>query len=523
MDETGVCVIGSGPTGVIAASTLVNAGVPVVMLESGGTYPHRLHIRFRDHDVLRPAPPVYREAVPDVDFISTDGARWISDHRIGGLSNFWAGIALRFSKGDFSDGGRMDAKYRWPICYEDLEPYYARVEKLIRVRGAARDFETLPACRVACERGVGEEWSRFAEVCAEAGRALTFLSDVHGPSSVFSRNGTPQNLALRVLDRLRQSSGFRLVSNARATRILTDGDKPHAKAVEFIDTATGTYHKIGAKAVVVAAGPLASAQILLNSKSALCPEGLGNTEGVLGRYLHDHPLEYTQIEGDFRFRRLDDRRRGGLYVTRRRYADSPPLQATAFLLYGGTFLSMSPYLLLLRHRYYLNILKRAMTARHNSAADSISLLHSSLLYVCCFGTQLPVWGNAVRLHPEKRDRYGIPLLEIHARYGDGDLENMNRGRAVIPELLEAAGSRVTRVTSEMQSRGTSVHYGGAVRMHDSPRFGMLDKWNRLHAVKNVMVADASCFTTCVEKNPTLTAMAISMRAAENLAADSGLR
>jgi choline dehydrogenase-like flavoprotein len=521
MGEDCVCVVGSGPTGVIAALTLIEAGIPVVMLESGSTFPRRWHIRVNNIDIFRPAPPTLREPVPDVDFVCLEdsGARWIKANCLGGLSNYWSGIALRFSKGDFLDGEQRHFKYQWPISYEDLEPYYERVEKLIYVRGGKESFDTLPACSVTYERQVGREWKRFQEVAGDAGRVLVPTPDVQGPSTIMSDRGTPQNLALRLLPRLIESPRFRLVTNAHVTRVLLDPHKPLAKGVEYVDKGTGTFHKVDAKAVILAAGPLASTQILLNSQSASFPQGLGNSQGVLGRYLHDHPLEYTNIEGNFRFSRLDDRRRGGLYLTRAHYSKSVPLEASAVLIYGGTFLSMMPFLLLLRHSYYLKVFQRMMASRRTSKGRAISPLNGSMIYVCTFGTQVPCEGNYVRLDPDKRDPYGVPLLQINTRYSGAELENMKRAVMLVPEILEATGTEFYRVSSDLQSRGTSVHYGGTVRMHNSPQYGVSDRWNRLHDVKNVLVVDASSFTTCVEKNPSLTAMSLSMRAAEKLSQD----
>ncbi len=521
MGEDGVCIVGSGPTGVMAALALVEAGVPVMMIESGGTFPRRLHIRIRDVDLFRPAPPTVKEPVVDEDFITGgDGAaRWIKAHSLGGLSNYWSGITLRFSPQDFSDGQRLHPRFRWPISFADLEPYYERVEELVGIRGGTESFEALPACKVVRERRVGPEWVKLAEACRNRGRSLTVLPDAHGPSTTLSTLGTPQNVAVRVLFKLRRMQRFRLISRAHVTRVLLDRHKLRATGVEYIDTRSGTSHKLASKAVILAAGPLSSTQILLNSKSPSFPEGLGNSQGLVGRYLHDHPLDYVQVDGDFRFRRLDDRQRGGLYITRQRYGDSPPLEANAFLLYGATFLGMTRYLFLLRHRYYFKVLKRMVAARHGSDGRYISPLKASLLYVCCFGTQTPRHDNRVSLDPDRKDRYGVPMLRFDTQYSKSELDNMKRARSFVPELLEEAGARVSRVSSELQTGGTSVHYGGTVRMHDSPEWGVLDGWNRLHDVRNVLVVDASCFTTCVEKNPSLTAMAISMRAAEKLAAE----
>ena len=133
---------------------------------------------------------------------------------------------------------------------------------------------------------------------------------------------------------------------------------------------------------------------------------------------------------------------------------------------------------------------------------------------------IPVWENFVARHPEKKDEFGLPTLDLHIRFGDDVTQTMNAARGRLIAILESAGYHGSFCTPLSALKpGTSVHYAGSVRMHSSPRCGMLNAWNRLHAVNNVVVSDASCFTTAVEKNPLLTSMALSMRAANRLADD----
>jgi choline dehydrogenase-like flavoprotein len=114
----------------------------------------------------------------------------------------------------------------------------------------------------------------------------------------------------------------------------------------------------------------------------------------------------------------------------------------------------------------------------------------------------------------------MPVLDIHMRYGDGVARTVAAARERLSTILDRAGFRFTLGPSlDRLIPGSSVHYAGAARMHSSPEYGVLDGWNRLHDASNVAVVDASCFTTAVEKNPTLTAMALAVRAAERLAHD----
>lgn len=510
MEETSVLIVGSGPTGAVAAWTLVNAGIPVVMLESGNSFPKDLHLRIQQRELRRPITPPIRNHTDYAEFVNLNdcSARWIRAHHLGGRSNFWSGIVLRYSEQDFIEGERLHPKFKWPLSYQDLEPYYQKVENIIRVRGGNESFETLPACHVAYERRISQEWQPFAQACHKINRNLAVLPDVYGPDTIVSNIASPQNVAIRLIRKLSRSKNFQLISNAHVASIEVDRFSPKASGVTYLNTQTGSYQKYSARAVILAAGSLSSTKILLNSVSPTFPEGIGNTQGLLGRYLHDHPVEYAQLKSDFVFRRLNDRDKGGIYITREHYKSSHPLQALAFLIYGGIGETQP------------TVLHEGLTQRKTSVvSEQISSNDKCHMSVCFFGTQVPTAENQVTLHPTQKDRYGLPLLQISTRFSSDELKNMKRGRELIPEILSSLGKRIFNHTSQLEPPGTSVHYGGTVRMHESPQYGVLNEWNRLHDVKNLYVVDASCFTTCVEKNPTLTAMALSIRAAEKLVKD----
>ena len=137
-----------------------------------------------------------------------------------------------------------------------------------------------------------------------------------------------------------------------------------------------------------------------------------------------------------------------------------------------------------------------------------------------FGTMIPSEQHFVQLASTGTDPQGQPVLEIHARFDQPVLDNMAKARQHLVDLMEVAGYRATVRPVEPQLRpGVSAHYGGTVRMHRSREFGVIDSYNRIFDAQNVAVCDASAFTTGVEKNPTLTAMALAVRAAEQLVLD----
>jgi hypothetical protein len=234
---------------------------------------------------------------------------------------------------------------------------------------------------------------------------------------------------------------------------------------------------------------LGSAKLLFDSACPDFPEGLGNSEGLLGRYLHDHPKEWWSVNLDKPITRLAR----AAYLTRRPFDEAPPLMSTSWTL-GVT-----------------------------SAREKVLSLvpgKTTSIGVQVFGSMIPSERFYVRPHPSRKDEFGLPQLEIHLEFDSEVIQNVHSARSSFIGLMAEAGYECTMNPVVPQCiPGAAVHYGGTVRMHRRPQFGVTNQWNRLFDVPNVAVVDASTFTTSSEKNPTLTAMALAARAAQRLACD----
>jgi hypothetical protein len=257
----------------------------------------------------------------------------------------------------------------------------------------------------------------------------------------------------------------------------------------YYNRQTGATERIGASAVVVACSPLGSAKLLHNSVSTDFPRGLGNSQGLLGRYLHDHPREWWSLNMDRPRRFLSP----AAYLTRLPYVSSAPLMATSWTL--GTATTPDR----LRSRFGLK-----------GTAVGVQII----------GTVIPSEGCYAQPSNSRKDEFGLPALDVHMHYSDDEVQNVVRARKHLMNLLEESGSRATpgAITPTLFP-GAIAHYGGTARMHEKPQFGVTDAWNRVYDAQNVLVCDAACFTTAAEKNPTLTVMAIATRAAKRLAHD----
>ncbi len=483
-----VVVIGSGPCGAMAASVLVRHGLPVTMLESGTAKPDGWLVRGGGRNLFRRVPAAsWRPG----DFVSTGHpeTEWFEHLEPGGLSNQWTGAVPRFDPADFHDGERLDPRYRWPLSYGDLVPFYELAERVLHITGSARDVPGLPAGRVCRERRLPRDWQAIGRVAAAHGQGLAALPLADGPSWLLARRGTAFNSFTNIVEPLLRSSAFELRTGAHALRLDWSGARRAIESVIYHDRQTGRQVQLPARAVVVACGPLRSTKLLFDSACADFPEGLGNTDGLLGRYLHDHPKEWWSFESERPLSRLAP----SGYLTRRPYASSPPLLATSW------------------------------TIGNSNGRDkvlSFTPLRASSFGVQVFGTMVPTEHHFVRPSPTQVDAQGLPQLEIRLDFDRETKENVARSRDRLLSLLDEAGypSRLHPVQPQLVP-GAAVHYGGSARMHRRREYGVLDEWNRPFDIPNLVVSDASCFTTNSEKNPTLTAMALSARAADRLAHD----
>lgn len=478
-DDRRVIVIGSGPAGVMAALTLLQAGIPVTMLESGQQQPRGWLVRAAGRNIYRRRPGF---TSPERHISSGDpNARWYHDLAPGGLSNHWTGAVPRFAPEDFWEGERLHARYRWPLTYDELVPYYEQVERLLVVVGSPRDVLNLPACRVAYSRLLPLGWQQVVRSAAHFGHGLTSLPSADGKPWLVRRSGVAFDSYSAIVRGLQHFDHFQLVLGAHVLRLEWDGSKKMVGSVLYVDRSSGVQQRLGGAAVVVAADTLSSTKLLLDSTSSDFPHGLGNTDGLLGRYLHDHAHGFCRLKLARPLPRLGH----AAYLTRAPYRESAPLLAAACTVGDGS----------------LDQMHRLLSLAPTPAGD---------VRVISFSTMVPSEDNYVVLHPTRRDDFGLPLLDLHLCYSDDVFCTVVKARERLMAILDSAGHQATvRDALTALTPESSVHYGGTVRMHASPRYG----------VPNTVVVDASCFTTGVEKNPTPTVMALAARAAARLAAD----
>ena len=481
-------MVGSGPPGAAAALFLCRAGADVLLLDAGSARSALgLTVRVHGFTVLKMRRPLRERK--DFRATSDPKARLFEDLAPGGLTNHWSCAVPRFSPEDFADADRAGEPYSWPIGYADIAPWYDQVEPLLRIAGTAHTHAQLPAGSVRLARQLAADWGPVADEARRCDRTIAPMPYAYGAETTLTLSGTVFNSFVRLIKPELRSERLTARHNARVLRLEWSPQERRVSAVIFRDLRTGKENRAACGAVVLAASAVGTAEILLASSSSDFPEGLGNTHGVLGRYLHDHPLGKVVVDLGTPISVHPPS-----YLTRPALDRAPPLYAAACVQWSGT-----------------GALARSVFRGTPGKLTSIGFN--------VFGTMAPSSDNWVALDRARPGADGTPGLQLNISYPAETQQALDQARDDLTHVLSRAGFKPRVRIWHVEPVGDSKHYGGTCRMHRSPRFGMLDGWNRMHAVPNVAVVDSSAFTTGPEKNPVLTAMALAARAGDRLAGD----
>jgi len=481
-----VIVVGSGPAGAAAAWFLCRAGAKVLLLEAGAERTaFGLTVRVRGFTLLRYRRPLRKRE--GIAATADPNATLFEELAPGGLTNHWSCAVPRFAPEDFADAERAGDAYAWPLGYDDIAPWYDEVEPLLHVAGVRVGCDRLPAGRVHDPRVLGADWVPIAEQAKVVSRAVVPMPYAYGAESSVTASGTVFNSFVRLIRPAVRAGRLQTRYGARVIRLEWSSRSRRVEAVVVRDARTNSENRVPCRAVVLAAGAIGSAEILLASSSPDFPEGLGNSHQVLGRYLHDHPLGKLVVDIDTPISIHPPS-----YVTRPALERSRPLYAAACMQWSGTGVLAGSLL-------------RGKPGRSTRLGFSV------------FGTMAPSPDDWVALEPGRNATDGRERLVLHVRHPAEATTALEAARDDLVDVLSRTGLKPRVRIWHIEPVGHSNHYGGTCRMHASPRFGMLDGYGRLHAVRNVAVADSAAFTTGPEKNPVLTAMALAARTGDRLA------
>jgi choline dehydrogenase-like flavoprotein len=515
-----VLIVGSGHSGGMAANILTQKGISCLMLNAGpeADYAHdrttkaAYELPYRGFNKPGRLPHVFQANEfnanqwvdeKEVPYTHDPDApyNWVRVRLLGGRSLFWARQSFRLSDFEFKAADIDGTGENWPISHADLAPFYSRVEEIFQVSGRKEGWPQFPD-------------GNFVETSfppdSETIKRVTELANKQGIQvskgrSARGRDGLASSINLLLPDAL-ATGKLDIVQNAIVREISTDKDTGLANGAHFIDRHSGREMHVKARVVVLAAGCLESTRLLLNSK-------LANSSGVLGHYLVDQMYGVSVVAS------VPEARDG---------------KAKPGLMGGGSFIPRFRNLKKSDKRDFI----KGYCVTINSGGDASpnffplygeelqSKLDShagSCVSGGIFGERVARYENHVCLDKDVVDKWGIPVLHIEARDSDNE-RNMTKDAAnTIEELFHDAGWEIICKTDRVNPPGYSIHEVGTCRMGNNPKKNVLNQWCQSHDVKNLFVVDGASFVTCGWQNPTMTILALSMRASEYLAGQMGQR
>src|SRR5262245_2881182 len=282
VDDRRVVVIGSGPAGAMAAHVLVRKGIAVTLLESGEDIQRGTLIRLAGRNLYRNLPAMSK--VTGLIVTGDPETNLEYNYALGGLSNQWTGAVPRFCAEDFTAGEQLHEKFRWPVTYDELAPFYEIAERTMEITADPTDVPVLPGGYCDYRHRLPKDWQSVAQAALKYGQGFAIMPLADGAPFLLLRRGTSFNSYTKLLAKLVNHTKFQLITRAHALKLEWDADKRKAVAAIYCDRRTLAHHRVDASAFVVACGPLNSPKLLFNSACASQPHGLGNSGGLLGKY-----------------------------------------------------------------------------------------------------------------------------------------------------------------------------------------------------------------------------------------------
>jgi choline dehydrogenase-like flavoprotein len=542
-----VCIVGSGAGGGAAAYALTRAGASVVMLEAGDIW------YSSEHSAMLTWPyesPRRGAATRDRPFGEFDGCiggwevagepytvapgnqfRWWRARMLGGRTNHWGRISLRFGPDDFRRKSIDGLGDDWPISYDDVKPYYDRLDRFIGLYGSRENLPNAPdgifqpPPRPRCYELLVMKASKRLNVTCVPARLSVLTRPLNGrpachycgqcnrgcrTNANFSSPGVFIGPALA-------TGKLTLITNAMVREVPIDA-RGRVTGVRYIDKTDGSDQEVRARAVVLAASACESARLLLNSRSAAFPQGLANSSGTVGRYLTD--TTGAGVSG-FIPAMMDhvphnEDGAGGAHVYMPWWLDNRTLdfpRGYHIEVYGGLYVPSYGFMGGI-HRYppgggYGKQLK-----------EDYRRYYGATIGFDGRGEMIPNDGSYCEIDPEVVDRYGIPVLRFHWQWTDHEYKQVKHMQETFRALIAEMGGQVFDPMPPADKGygiapgGAIIHELGGARMGADRRTSVLDRNGRAHDVPNLFIADGAPFVSQADKNPTWTIMALAWRTAD---------
>ena len=548
-----VVVIGSGAGGGTVVKVLTDLGINVTLLEAGPmlnpvkdfkehVWPYQV-----DHRGVGPhaegyfgkspwafgyfaAPNGYWDVPGEPYTVAPDSKfRWFRSRIIGGRTNHYGRISLRFSDYDFKPYSFDGLGTDWPVSYEEMSPYYDKAEEFIGVTGTHEGLRTAPdgkflppiAPRVH-ETLIQKACQKLNMPCIPSRMAM-LTRPVHGRAACHycgqcgrgCHTASAFTSSQAMIFPAMKTGKLRIITGAMARELITD-DTGQVTAVSYVEKATRTEKKIRCRAAVVAASACESARLLLNSKSSRFPNGLANGSGMVGRNLTDttgYDLSgFVPALAGLPRHNCDGIGGMHVYIPWWLLDDKKKDFPRGYHIEVGGGFDMPQIGFAHGEEGYGSALKSKIREEYGAWVGFSGR-----------GEMIPNANSYCEIDPTTVDQWGIPVLRFHFRWSEHEIKQVRHMHDTFKAVIEAMGGKPEK--KELPEHGVDavsvggeiIHEAGTVRMHDDPKQGPLNRWCQAHEAKNLFVADAAPFLGNPDKNVTLSIVALAWRTAEHLA------
>ena len=550
-----VIIVGSGAGGGMATKVLAEAGLNIAVVEAGPFFdpadPKQMTQLKWPYESPRRGAGTVR---PFGDFDSAyggweidgepytmkDGTKfdWFRSRMLGGRTNHWGRISLRFSERDFKHKSVDGLGEDWPIGYEDVKPYYDKVDKLIGVFGTKENLPNEPDgfflpppkprlhelfyIKGAKKSNVPVIPSRMSMLtkrinedrgvcfyCGQCSRACSVYADFSSGTCL-------------IFPAQKNGGKVKLYVNCMVREVTTDSEGK-ATGVSYISKDDRKEYKLKGKIVILAASACSSARILLNSKSKAHPNGLGNSSDIVGKYLHDSTGgDLGAFVPDLMNRKTyNESGVGGMHVYSPWWLDNKNLdfpRGYHIEVWGG--LGMPSY----GFGFDFNALNRFFGIKTGGYGESIrqdvKKYYGATVGMSGRGEAIALKDNYCEIDPNVTDEFGIPVLRFHYKWSDFERKQAKHMQDTFEEIIHNMGGELlwNKGTKEndygLTNPGQIIHEVGTTRMGDNPNTSVVNEFNQMHDVDNVFIVDAGPFVSQADKNPTWTILALSWRASD---------
>jgi len=549
-----VVIVGSGAGGGMATKILTDNGLTVALMEAG---PHfdpanpdqQLHLKWPYESPRRGrgSTRAFGDFHASYGDWNVDGEpyemkgdtkfNWWRSRMLGGRTNHWGRISLRFGPNDFKRKSIDGLGDDWPIGYDDIKPYYDKVDKLIGVTGTKENIYNepdgffLPPAKPRLHEMYykkGAEKAGVKVIPARLSMLTKRISNERGVCYYCGNCGSSCGVyadfsasSCLVFPAQRNAQGrLDLYVNSMVREVSIDNSgKPNG--IVFINKDDKKEYKINAKVVVLAASACESARILLNSKSPYHETGLGNSSNMVGKYLHDSTgTNNSAFIPDLMNRKTyNEDGLGNMHLYSPWWLDNKKLdfpRGYHIEIYGG--LGAPSYGTGFNFNSLNSFFGIEVGGYGDRVREEVKKYYGSTIGFNTRGESVPNIDNYCEIDPEKKDKYGIPVLRFNYNWSDYERKQAKHMNETVKEIVQNIGGHMLSENAGpdngLLTPGEVIHEVGTTRMGNNPKTSVVNKYEQLHDAKNVFIVDGGPFVSQADKNPTWTIMALSWRTSE---------